>query len=153
MLALGPTKLSVLLFYRRIFQGKIFDIASWTLIILVSIWTIAFFFTNLFVCLPVVPWNVPGATVFAGGECMQATEMFLAQSYADFSLDFLILILPLPLIAKLQMRLSRKIQICGVFLVGLMTVAASVTRTAIQYGVAEEYNAGNTDVTSKLHSS
>ena len=148
MLALGPTKLSVLLFYRRIFRGRSFDIASWSLIVLVVIWTVAFFITNLIVCLPIIPWDVPGAIVMAGGECMQATDMFLAQSYADFSLDFLILILPLPLIAKLHMRLSRKVQIGGVFLVGLVTLACSVT-TAIQYGVAEQYNAGNTDVTSK----
>lgn len=46
--ALGPglTKLSVLLFYKRIFVGKVFNITNWTLLVLSASWTIGGFFSN-----------------------------------------------------------------------------------------------------------
>lgn len=65
--------------------------------------------------------------------------MYLAQSYADVGLDVCIIALPVPLIWK-QMCLSigKKIGVSFVFLLGSLTTAASVARTAVQYGVVEE---------------
>lgn len=97
LLSLGPTKLSVLLFYRRIFRGKVFNVASWILIVTVSVWTITFFLTNLLVCIPINSHLDNPELAAMGHKCVDSTKMFLAQSYADFSLDILVLALPLPI--------------------------------------------------------
>lgn len=95
--AVGPGKLSVLLFYRRIFRGAHFNVATWILIGLVSVWMVAFFFANLFECVPISRAfiNAPGM----GGDphCINAVPMYLSQVYSDMILDVFILILPIPL--------------------------------------------------------
>ena len=97
LLALGPTKLSVLLFYRRIFKGRLFDVCSLSLIAVVVTWTVAFFFTNLLVCVPIQSRISTLAAAESGSTCMDLLSMYLAQSYADSSIDVLILLLPIPM--------------------------------------------------------
>ncbi|KAI2768966.1 hypothetical protein F4815DRAFT_450808 [Daldinia loculata] len=148
LLALGPTKVSVLFLYRRIFgdDGRRFNIISMSLILIVIAWTIAFFFTNAFQYTPVYSmWASTPAE--AHPTFKQSTKMFLAQSYADVALDTIIISLPVPLIWKLQMTLRRKLQISAIFLLGAMTVGASIARTVIQYGVAREFDSHNLDKT------
>jgi len=94
--AIGPAKISALLFYCRIFRGTVFNIATWFLIGLVAAWMVAFFFANLLECVPISEaWvNAPGL----GGnpKCIHAVPMYLAQVYSDVVLDVLILVVPIP---------------------------------------------------------
>ncbi|KAI0479833.1 hypothetical protein F4859DRAFT_477503 [Xylaria cf. heliscus] len=152
ILALGPTKLAVLLFYRRIFsvEGRVerrgFNIISLTLMVLVIVWTVSFFFTNIFTYTPVSDmWTKPPGKAHHTFE--HATRMYNAQCFADMALDAIIITLPLPQIWKLQMTTRLKIQISGLFLLGLITIGASAARSVIQYGVAEEFDTGNPDQT------
>jgi hypothetical protein len=97
LLALGPTKISVLLLYRRIFgaRGRRFNLVSMTLIVLVIMWTVAFFFTNTFQYYPVhTQWAQNPMDM---RPSMELTRMFLSQSYADVALDIMIVSLPIPL--------------------------------------------------------
>ncbi|KAI0183597.1 hypothetical protein EV127DRAFT_474986 [Xylaria flabelliformis] len=145
--ALGPTKLSVLLLYRRIFgvHGRRFNIISKALITLTIAWTIAFLFTNIFQYEPVSGyWSKEPQNRVATQEL---TRMYLSQSYADVSLDVAIISLPVPLVWKLQMSFDRKVAISGIFLLGALTTAASIARTTIQYGVAREFETQNPDIT------
>ncbi|KAI0602835.1 hypothetical protein F4775DRAFT_530760 [Biscogniauxia sp. FL1348] len=148
LLALGPTKVSVLLLYRRIFgvDGRRFNVISMSLIIIVVAWTTAFFFTNAFQYTPVDDMWTKVPTE-AHPTFAQSTQMFLAQSYADVALDVVIIMLPCPLIWKLNINLKRKLQISGIFLLGGLTVGASIARTVVQYGVAREFNSHNVDKT------
>jgi hypothetical protein len=94
--AIGPTKISVLLFYRRIFHVKrSFRVISMTLIVLSAAWTIAFFFTSLLQFLPIDSWWLvpPNKEI----PKLDLTKMYLAQSYADVALDVLIISLPISL--------------------------------------------------------
>ncbi|KAI0535951.1 hypothetical protein GGR58DRAFT_477175 [Xylaria digitata] len=148
ILALGPTKLAVLLFYRRIFSVERhgFNTISIALIVLVTIWTIAFFFTNIFTYTPVSDmWTKPPGE--AHHTFTHVTRMYNAQCFADMALDAIIITLPLPQIWKLQMNTRLKIQISGLFLLGLITIGASAARAVIQYGVAAEFDTGNPDQT------
>lgn len=97
MLAIGPTKISMLLLYRRIFRGKIFDFLTYTLIVLVTGWTISFLFANMLECLPISEsWkNAPG--LGTNPHCIKAVPMYLSQVYIDVVLDAMILVLPIPL--------------------------------------------------------
>ncbi|OTA92757.1 hypothetical protein M434DRAFT_31514 [Hypoxylon sp. CO27-5] len=162
LLALGPTKASVLLLYRRIFgvDGRRFNIISMTLIAVVIAWTITFFFTNAFQYTPVDSMWTPKAHL----TFKHSTRMFLAQSYFDVALDVTIISLPIPLsmstknlpklfrtltlpVWKLHMTLRRKMQISGIFLLGALTTGASIARTVVQYGVAREFDSHNIDKT------
>ncbi|KAI0869413.1 hypothetical protein GGS24DRAFT_478871 [Hypoxylon argillaceum] len=146
--ALGPTKLSVLLFYRRVFgvEKRCFNIMSITLMTLVTIWTIGFFFTNIFSYTPVSDfWTKPPGESHRSFD--HVTEMFNAQCFADMTLDIFIVILPLPQIWKLQMPTRVKVQVSSIFLLGLITIGASAARAVIQYGVAAEFETGNLDQT------
>lgn len=95
IVAVGPAKLAVLCFYRRIFVGKWFDIVSWTLIGLVSAWSIGYFFANLLECLPISQsWaSAPGQ---GNPKCIDALPMYFSQVYSDVGLDCLIIIVPMP---------------------------------------------------------
>jgi hypothetical protein len=95
--ALGPTKLSVLLFYRRIFgvERRRFSMISASLIVLVIVWTGAFFFTNIFSYTPVSDiWTKPPGE--ANPTYDHVTEMYNAQCFSDMALDTIIVTLPLP---------------------------------------------------------
>ena len=97
MLAIGPTKISMLLLYRRIFRGSTFNIVTMILIALAVGWTVAFFFSNMFECVPIhEAWrNAPGL----GGNphCVDAVPMYLTQVYSDVVIDVLIFVVPIPL--------------------------------------------------------
>lgn len=97
ILALGPTKLAVLLFYRRIFsvERHCFNVISTALIVLVTVWTVAFFFTNIFTYTPVSDmWTKPPGE--AHHTFSHVTRMYNAQCFADMALDAIIITLPLP---------------------------------------------------------
>ncbi|KAI1373973.1 hypothetical protein F4677DRAFT_427807 [Hypoxylon crocopeplum] len=148
MMALGPTKIAVLLLYRRIFgvdqQG--FKLVSNILMVLVAVWTVSFFFVNIFTYTPISDmWTKPPGKAHATYE--HATDMYNAQCFADMSLDVIIITLPLQQIWKLQMSLRLKLQISSIFLLGLITIGASVARAVIMYGVAAEFDTGNPDQT------
>ena len=97
MLAIGPTKISMLLLYRRIFRGSTFNIVTMVLIALAVGWTVAFFFSNMLECVPIhEAWrNAPGL----GGNphCVDAVPMYLTQVYSDVAIDVLIFVVPIPL--------------------------------------------------------
>ena len=96
IIAIGCTKLSVLLLYRRIFRGNVFDLITWALIALVTGWMIAFFFANLLECVPIDhSWmSAPGQGL--DPHCIDALPMYFAGVYSDVVLDFLILAVPIP---------------------------------------------------------
>jgi hypothetical protein len=123
--AIGPTKISVLLFYRRVFRGTFFHIATCTLIALVSAWVIAFFFANLFECIPISEAFVNAPGMGGNPKCIDAIPMYLAQVYSDVIFDLLILIIPIPLVWKLQLPLRQKLAVLGIFLLGGMYVLSN----------------------------
>ncbi|KAI3323799.1 hypothetical protein HD806DRAFT_495628 [Xylariaceae sp. AK1471] len=147
ILAIGLTKLSVLLFYRRIFsiRDRRFNIISFSLIVLATLWTIAFFITNILESFPVYTEWARNPDDQRGN--MDITTMFLSQCYTDVALDVLIIVLPIPLIWKLHMDLKKKLLISCIFLLGAVTTASSIARTVVQYRVAREYRTGNVDKT------
>lgn len=143
-LTFGFTKLSVLLFYRRIFRGNLFVISVWTLITITSVWTVAFFFANLFQCWPLwINWTYFGATA---ENCIDTNIMYLAQAWSDVLTDLIILSLPFPCIWNLQMSAKHKICISGMFLLGALTVGAGIAKLVAFSIVVGELDAGFADI-------
>ena len=62
-----------------------FTAVVWTGITLIVAWTIAFFFANLFQCVPIyINWQGEGATE---QNCIDETSMYLAQAWSDVWTD------------------------------------------------------------------
>ena len=108
-------KLSVLMFYRRVFgitRAKL--IIYWIVGALLVGWFVAINFLNLFACTPVAKsWehNLPGS-------CTDSKMDLIGTAIPNIFTDLILLILPMPVLWRLQMGLSRKLALAGVFAVG-----------------------------------
>lgn len=146
-LTFGFTKLSVLLFYKRVFRGEFFNAVVWANIGIVSVWTSAFFFANLLQCYPIaVNWSEYGADPY---QCINTNEMYLAQAWSDIFTDLAILAVPIPCIWALQMPAKHKFAVSGIFLLGLLTVGAGTAKLVVIKKVIDWSSSayGNGDIT------
>ncbi|CAF9939787.1 MAG: hypothetical protein ALECFALPRED_008288 [Alectoria fallacina] len=144
-LTFGLTKLSVLLLYKRIFRGALFLAFVWTMITVIVIWTVAFFFANMLQCYPISEnWTGLGGSADA---CIDENMMYLGQAFSDAITDLIILAMPIPCICALQLPTKQKLGVIGMFLLGILTIAASVTKLVFFYKIAVESNSGDEDFT------
>ena len=96
--ALGLTKLSFLFFYRRVFvtgakKRDNFDILTSLAIVIVACWTIAYLFTNIFVCKghwAAIWTNLETLTT----QCVKTSTMLLSLAISDFLTDLMVILLP-----------------------------------------------------------
>lgn len=113
-IGLGLTKASVLVFFRNIFSIRRFKIWADIMLIVVTAWTVSFFFSNLFICYPVTALVEP----YYGNNCIAQLSMWLASCITDFVVDFIILAMPIPMILTLQVPWQQKLAIQLIFLMG-----------------------------------
>ncbi len=112
------TKLSILLFYRRLFErgSRWFHIslafaAFFTVGYLLTIWSVA-----AALCQPTeFFW-----TMFLGakGKCLNINASFLSLTVLNLVADLLVLVVPIPEILALKMTPKKKIGVCAVMLLG-----------------------------------
>ncbi len=128
-LTFGLTKMTVLLLYRRIFPGETFKKAVMIGYGVVFLWTVGYFFSNLFQCWPIATnWTWWG---FSKDLCINTNMMILSQSWSDVFTDLAILAMPLPCIWALQMKFRHKLGVSAIFLLGLLTVGAGIAKLVI----------------------
>ncbi|OQE72644.1 hypothetical protein PENNAL_c0094G10481 [Penicillium nalgiovense] len=122
---LVPTiKVSILLLYRRIFSVPKFQLASLLAGGLVLAWCLAVFITVLVQCRPIsFNWNKNQS-----GTCINAKSFFFGNAISNLLIDVIILALPIPMVLQLQLRLSQKLTILGIFLLGGFVCVASIMR-------------------------
>ncbi|KAI1462014.1 hypothetical protein F4805DRAFT_191089 [Annulohypoxylon moriforme] len=133
-LALGCTKASLLLFYRRIFSVNItVDKFLIGLIVLISLWTVGFFFATLFECgLDFwVLWGTNSSAKNITSHCVKTQHLSLTFGATDFVTDVVIIGVPVPLIWRLSLSVTKKIAIISVFLLGAVSIGASLTRLLV----------------------
>ncbi|KAI0532350.1 hypothetical protein GGR58DRAFT_490582 [Xylaria digitata] len=146
-LALGCTKLSFLLFYRRIFAVSRLGKTSIFLIgmaVLVFLWMWAFFFVFLFLC-RLNFWALWTTARAILDHCLSDTGPNFALAITDVITDVVILVTPIPLIWRLNLTLGKKIGISAVFLFGSITFAASLTRLILTARILEVGYSPNAD--------
>ena len=113
--AISLIKLSALMLYVRIFKvNRRFRAACWVLGILIICW---------WIILIVVPWTFCHPTrktvdPFTPGTCAESTKWFLATAFINAFLDLTILILPMPIVWRLNMKRKRKVSVSILFLFG-----------------------------------
>lgn len=125
-LTFGFTKLTVLLLYKRIFPGETFKRFIYVGYAVVFIWTVGYFFSNLFQCWPIATnWTYWG---WQADLCIDTNKMLVSQSWSDIFTDLVILAMPLPCIWALQMKFRHKLGVSAIFLLGLLTVASGAAK-------------------------
>jgi len=127
-LSLASVKISVLLFYKRIFSkgAPTFRFIVWIGIALVGCWGTIFFFLVLLQGNPIqTSWTLQGVFRFDG------TALGLAQSGTSIALDIIVLASPLPIIFGLHMDLKRKVGVMFIFWLGAFCCIAAIVRLAL----------------------
>ncbi|KAJ5942015.1 hypothetical protein N7516_002183 [Penicillium verrucosum] len=125
-------KVSILLLYRRIFSVPKFRLVSLVTGCLVLSWCLAVFITVLLQCRPIsLNWNKEQA-----GTCINPKPFFFGNAISNLLIDVVILALPIPMVFQLQLRLSQKLTVLGIFLLGGLCVYLSPTPT--EYKLIED---------------
>ena len=109
-------KISVLLFYARVFSKADinFRYALWAGYVYSVAWCITTLVLALTTCDPITKsW----ATELPG-HCISTNIIWLVSAVTSVILDVYILLLPLPILWRLHLKLSRKIQITVIFICG-----------------------------------
>lgn len=129
-IALGCIKMSFLCFYHRNFAVGRKSGISYMLIGMIGImlaWTMAFFLTNIFEC-GLNFWAIWGTTMQLMENCVDTMQVVLWFCITDFVTNLLVIAIPVPLIWRLEISRPKKIATTAVFLLGSVTVAASLCR-------------------------
>ncbi|KAF6225282.1 hypothetical protein HO133_010480 [Letharia lupina] len=128
----------------RIFKGTFVKPSVWTMIGVVVVWTLGFFFANLFQCWPLwIDWTDFG---FTPQNCINTNAMYLAQAWSDVLTDLIILTLPLPCIWVMQLPARHKAAVSGMFLLGGLTVGAGIAKLVVFNKVVQELDLGFLDI-------
>ncbi|KAI8949234.1 hypothetical protein F4801DRAFT_553894 [Xylaria longipes] len=122
-LPLAAVKISILLFYQRVFPTAVFKFCNWIAIIIVSIWAILFFFLTLF-----QKRYYSDLLNGTGKWLLDSSSVGLAQVSSSIALDILVLTFPLPVIYRLNMARSRKIAVALMFWLGAFCVVTAILR-------------------------
>ncbi|KAL8699340.1 MAG: hypothetical protein Q9224_001458 [Gallowayella concinna] len=120
MLGTMLAKISLLLFLYRIFSvDRKFRIAAWALGTILVGWTIISFFLRIFACRPIkASWDVK-LQLDPETRCNPKSYNTLnVHGICNIITDFGLLLLPVPMVWKLQMSLKKKLGVAAVFASG-----------------------------------
>ncbi|KAJ4005625.1 hypothetical protein NW766_011178 [Fusarium irregulare] len=116
--SIGFSKLSILLFYWRIFKQSAIRIPIQVLLFLSASWLILRTFMVIFHCIPVQAYwdkNIEGAVCK-----INDAQFFFGTCLTHFALDVVILALPIIEVFKLRLRMGQKVAITALFVIGFM---------------------------------
>ncbi|KAL3427651.1 integral membrane protein [Phlyctema vagabunda] len=121
---LMATKVSILLFYLRVFMSPWFRMAVKATIIFVLLWGITFIFVVVFQCKPVRgAWD---KTIES--TCVNTQSLAYSAAGVGIGQDFLILLLPVPELKSLQMKWTKKMHTIAMFSIGGFACVTSIIR-------------------------
>ena len=124
LLAIKSAKLAVILCYLRISPQKIFRISLYVTMTFVVSYHIALILALIFACNPIQKsWD---ATILTG-HCINRPAAYLTNGILNVVSDFIILLLPLPMIKNIQMPLRQKILVVSFFSVGSLWVSWTIS--------------------------
>ncbi|KAJ5397854.1 hypothetical protein N7509_005967 [Penicillium cosmopolitanum] len=140
--SLAFTKFSILLQYIRIFPARSFRLACYVVMAIVatySSWAIVSGYVN---CVPVAKfWNhdLPG-------HCLNFEAVWFFNASMNILTDVILLVLPMPLLVKLQLPRTQKIALMGVFAIGILVVITSILRLSSLRIVAQSTDTSYSNV-------
>ncbi|KAL9001423.1 MAG: hypothetical protein Q9188_005455 [Gyalolechia gomerana] len=126
MVAITLAKISLLIFLYRIFRvDKTFRIVSWVTGGILVIWGTTAVLLAIFACRPIrASWNIDllhDPKTRCNPEAYNTENVF---GFCNVVTDFLLMIMPVPLVWNMQLDLKRKIGIVLVFATGALYVSS-----------------------------
>lgn len=116
-ISLSLIKISICLFYNRIFPFRKFQVASWITIALVLGWAVGSVVYAFMQCRPFAYFWNPDAP---GGKCVANQVIpYVIIGATDVMIDIIIFILPLPMLWKLQVSPADKVALSCIFGAGI----------------------------------
>ncbi|KAK1846896.1 hypothetical protein CCHR01_10475 [Colletotrichum chrysophilum] len=119
-------KLSILLQYLRLFKDRMRNlrVATTVLIIIVSIWGFAFSFMAWFPCFPVQQFYRLGSESncygYGSTNSMEVYNVVVSSNATNMALDFIILVLPIPLLFSDDTIRRTKLGLMGLLFIGAL---------------------------------
>jgi len=113
--ALTATKISILFQYLRIFSGRRFQIACYSVLAFVSVYGTWTLFGNIFLCSPVSFFWDKSITL---GTCLDQATVWFTNAGVNVAQELLILFMPLPMVRRLDIPTSLKRVLIAVFALG-----------------------------------
>lgn len=110
-------RISIVHFYITIFRSnRIFLKIAYAVMIFVSTFGVAIFVSDILTCRPLSKeWNP-----LQPGVCESPFVSLIAQSSCNIATDFIVILLPMPMIWGLQIATPRKIELTIIFALGFM---------------------------------
>ncbi|KAL1650830.1 hypothetical protein SLS58_000949 [Diplodia intermedia] len=121
-------KFSILCFYCTICDQRWFRAVVYAMMGIVGSFTIAMTFVNVFECPNPSDAFTVEIIMEGRGSCRDLHSMYFAQAGFNIASDLVTILIPVPLLARLQMPRSRRIALFGIFGVGFVAVLASILR-------------------------
>lgn len=122
--AISITRLSLLVFYHRIFPVKRFRIVASITGCIMICWWISFIFAIIFSCYPVTSyWDK--AIV---GHCVNEHTLSWGITGTELATNIIMLVLPIPWLWKLRLDLSKKLALIGIFALGTFVCISCIVR-------------------------
>ncbi|KAH1369513.1 hypothetical protein KXW42_003316 [Aspergillus fumigatus] len=124
-------KISIICFYRRLFNTKSFQLVTFALNILIASWGAGIFLACAVQCRPLrAYWDKS-----IDGHCFDGNKFFIVNQAFNVIMDFVILALPIPMIWGLQKAWQDKLALNGVFALGAFVCFASIYRIVVLFWI------------------
>ena len=125
----GPTvsftKISILLFYRRIFPETYMVILIWVGVVVQGLFAVTNAFGALFQYIPIASFWDP---TIPGYKCIKQYEFLAAMAVINTLSDLYVFVLPMFSFSKLQMPRKQRLGLMFVFGLGLVVCVAGIVR-------------------------
>ncbi|PTB44579.1 uncharacterized protein TrAFT101_003129 [Trichoderma asperellum] len=123
VLGIWGFKTSLLVSYVRLVPGT-YRLVPISLAVIVTLAHIAFLLVFLLLCIPVRKQWIPTTP----GHCGQAVPFYITFSSLTIIFDVITLVLPFPVLIKLQMKRRRKIALLCLFALGIFVTIVQIIR-------------------------
>ncbi|GKZ24649.1 hypothetical protein AbraIFM66951_011920 [Aspergillus brasiliensis] len=135
VVAQAAFRLAILCLYLEIFRGIVFRWCTIITMVIVTLYCIASMLTIALICRPInANWNV-----MIKKTCGDMAKTEYASAGFNFTVDLLIVSLPMPIVWTLQMPKEKKVSVTGAFLLGLVTAGVNIERI-IQFKTCDQAN-------------
>lgn len=114
-------KVSVTLFSKRIFTAQRFQTVSSFVLGIIVCWGLGALGATVFQCIPAKASKDPNVH----STCIDKEAFWTAYAIGNVITDAIVLILPLPMVFRLQLKFHDKIMVSGIFLLGGLYVLHS----------------------------
>ncbi|KAI8657306.1 hypothetical protein NCS57_01108600 [Fusarium keratoplasticum] len=121
----GASKMSLILFYRKLSPQRWWKWSVYFVLFLVAGYNISIFFAIIFGC---QPFNKHWDVRVTEGSCVNRPAIYICTAVLGIASDLLLLVMPMPMIMRLQMPPRQKAGLVLLFGIGSATLVTSVVR-------------------------